>query len=94
MSDFSLHHHRPRPPKVMNLTDAITAVEKSQSAYQTGVTTTTSDQTSAAAVQAKLDAAQALVSADIAAQTALAVAANADLDALEAAIVAARIPVA
>jgi hypothetical protein len=76
----------------MNLSDAITAVETASSAYSAAATTTTNDQATADAVQAKLDAAKAQVGTDQVAQADAGSAFNASLDALIAAATAAKIP--
>ena len=76
----------------MNLSDAITAVENAQSSYQAAVVTTTNDQTTAQAMQAKADTAAALVTTDQQAQTAAAVQYNATLAGLVEAATAAMIP--
>ena len=75
----------------MNLSDAITAVEQAQNSFQTASTQTSNDQAAAAAIQAKLDAANAQVSTDQAAQADAAQAFNASLDNLIAAAQAAKI---
>jgi hypothetical protein len=66
----------------MNLSDAITAVEQAQSAYTAAASQTTNDQAAAAAIQAKLDGANALVATDQVAQTKAAQDFNVGLDAL------------
>ncbi len=75
----------------MNLSDAITAVEQSQTAYQNAATQTANDQSAADAIQAKLDAANAQIATDQQAQTSAADAFNAALDGLIAAAQAAKI---
>ncbi len=77
----------------MNLSAAITAVETAWSAYSAAATTTTDDQVTADAVQAKLDAAKAQVDSDKAAQATAASAFNSSLDELIATATAAKIPV-
>jgi hypothetical protein len=77
----------------MNLAEAITAVETTQTAYQNAVTQTTNDQAAAAAVQAKLDAANTLVTTDVAAQSSAAATFNASIDALIATATAAKVPI-
>jgi hypothetical protein len=66
----------------MTLTDAITAVEQAANAYQGAATTTNNDQVAAAAIQAKLDAANSQVDQDKAAQATAATSFNSALDAL------------
>lgn len=75
-----------------SLSEAITAVEQAGSAYQNAATQTVNDQAAAAAIQAKLDAANATVAADKQAQTTAADTFNATLDSLIAAATAAKIP--
>ena len=78
----------------MTLTEAITAVENTQTAYTNAVNTTANDQSAAAAIQAKLDAANQQVASDTAAQNTAAESFNASLDALIEAATAAKITVA
>ncbi len=77
----------------MNLADAISAVEQASTVYNTAATTTANDQAAAAAIQAKLDAANAQVTNDQLAQSAAAGSFNDALDQLIATATAARIPV-
>lgn len=76
----------------MNLTDAISAAEAAQTAYTGAVAQTANDQSAIAAAQAKLDAANAVIANDNAAQNTAAVALNSSLDDLIAAATAAKIP--
>lgn len=78
----------------MNLSDAITAVETANTAYANGATQITNDKAAAAAIQAKLDAANAATSTDVTAQVAVATTLNSSLDALIAAATAAKVPTA
>jgi len=80
------------PTPTPNLSDAITAAEQTGVAYQTAVTTTANDQNAAAAVQAKLDAANATVATDQQNQATAATAYNTALTTLIAAAQAAMIP--
>ena len=75
----------------MQLTDAITAVETASTAYNGAVAQTANDQQAAAAIQAKLDAANATVATDMTAQTSAAASFNSALDNLIAAATAAKI---
>ncbi len=77
----------------MDLQDAITAVEQSDAAYRSATNTVENDQTAAAAIQAKLDAANTQTAVDQTAQTAAVVARNSALDAAIAVFTAAKIPV-
>ena len=81
------------PTPTPTLSDAITAAEQAGTAYQTAVTTTANDQSAAAAIQAKLDAANATVATDQQNQTAAATSYNTTLTTLIAAAQAAMIPV-
>jgi len=78
----------------MTLSDAISAVETTQSAYTNAAATTTNDQSAASAIQAKLDAANAQIAVDQQAQNDAAVAFNGALDAAVAVFQSAKIPVA
>jgi len=82
------------PNPTPTLSDAITAAEQAGTAYQTAVTTTANDQSAAAAIQAKLDAANATVATDQQNQMAAATSYNTTLTTLIAAAQAAMIPVA
>jgi hypothetical protein len=75
------------------LGDAITAVEQAQTGYQNAATQTSNDQTAAAAIQTKLDAANAQVVTDQTNQATAATTFNAAIDNLIAAATAAKIPV-
>ena len=77
----------------MNLSDAISAAEQAGTAYQTAASTTANDQAAAAAIQAKLDAANATVATDQTNQNAAATAFNSALDGLIQACSDAKIPV-
>lgn len=78
----------------MTLNDAISEVEGAQSSYNNAVAQTQNDTGTVAAIQAKLDAANATVATDQAAQSTAAAAFNQALDDMIAAATAARIPVA
>jgi len=78
----------------MTLSDAITEVEGALSSYNNAVAQTQNDTSAAAAIQAKLDAANATVTTDQTAQGASAAAFNQALDDMIAAATAAKIPVA
>jgi hypothetical protein len=73
------------------LSEAITAVEQASTAYSSASTTTQNDAAAAAAIQSKLDAANAQVKTDADAQSAAATAFNASLDGLIAAATSAKI---
>lgn len=81
------------PNPTPTLSDAITAAEQAGIAYQTAVTTTANDQSAAAAIQTKLDAANATVATDQQNQTDAATSYNTALTTLIAAAHAAMIPV-
>jgi len=78
----------------MTLSDAITEVEGAQSSYNNAVAQTQNDTSTVAAIQAKLDAANATTAADQTAQNAATAAFNQSLDDLIAAATAAKIPAA
>jgi hypothetical protein len=80
------------PNPAPSLSDAITAVEQAGTAYQTAVTTTANDQSATAAIQAKLDAANATVATGQQNQLAAATNYNTALTTLIAAAQAAMIP--
>jgi hypothetical protein len=80
------------PTPTPSLSDAITAAEQAGTTYQTAVTTTANDQSAAAAIQAKLDAANATVATDQQNQAGAATNYNTALTALIAAAQAAMIP--
>jgi NAD/NADP transhydrogenase alpha subunit len=80
--------------QIMTLNDAITQAETAGAAYSNASAQITTDQSFEAGIQAKLDAAKATVSADLAAQASAATAFNAALDALIQAATGAKIPAA
>jgi hypothetical protein len=77
---------------VPSLSDAISAVEATNTAYQNAVSTTNNDQAAAADLQTRLTGAQAKVTSDQGAQSTAASAFNAALDALITAATASKVP--
>ncbi|HXE05765.1 MAG TPA: hypothetical protein VN579_07255 [Bryobacteraceae bacterium] len=77
----------------MTLPDAITAVETASSAYAAATTTTQNDKANVDAIQAKLDTANAQVTADQQAQDSAASELNSALDTLIVIATASKIPV-
>jgi len=81
-------------PTIPVLADAITAAEAAQTGYTNAAAQTGNDQAAVAAIQTKLDAANAQVESDQASQTAAATAFNNALQTLIASAQAAMIPAA
>ncbi len=79
-------------PSTPSLVDAISAVEGASSAYSGAVIKTKADSDIVDGIAAKLNAAQAVVVSDVAAQTDAANSYNAALDTLITAATAAKIP--
>ncbi len=77
----------------MNLSDAISAAETANTAFNNASAQTASDKAVAQQIQAKLDAQNAQVTSDQQAQDAAAAQFNTALDALIGAATAAKIPV-
>lgn len=75
----------------MNLSEAITAVEQSQTVFQNADSQTVNDMAAASAIMTKLAAANAQIQADQSAQSVAAAALNDSLDALIAAAQGAKV---
>ena len=78
---------------IPSLSDAITGAEQAITSYNNAASQTSNDQAAVTAIQAKLDAANTIVTSDQQAQTAAATAANSALTTLISAAQAAMIPV-